>query len=69
MNKIIAIAGPAGSGKGTLAKALAKKFNLVKRKEREQIYDFDNKSIHSIKSIPLISTVLSLKIFNFVYDR
>ena len=29
MNKIIAIDGPAGSGKGTLAKALAKKFNLV----------------------------------------
>ena len=28
-NKIIAIDGPAGSGKGTLAKALAKKFNLV----------------------------------------
>lgn len=29
MNKIIAIDGPAGSGKGTLAKALAKKFKLV----------------------------------------
>lgn len=29
MNKIIAIDGPAGSGKGTLAKALAEKFNLV----------------------------------------
>ena len=29
MNKIIAIDGPAGSGKGTLAKALAKKMNLV----------------------------------------
>ena len=29
MNKIIAIDGPAGSGKGTLAKAIAKKFNLV----------------------------------------
>lgn len=29
MNKIIAIDGPAGSGKGTLAKALAKKLNLV----------------------------------------
>ena len=29
MNKIVAIDGPAGSGKGTLAKALAKKFNLV----------------------------------------
>lgn len=29
MNKIIAIDGPAGSGKGTLAKELAKKFNLV----------------------------------------
>ena len=28
-NKIIAIDGPAGSGKGTLAKALAEKFNLV----------------------------------------
>lgn len=29
MNKIIAIDGPAGSGKGTLAKALSKKLNLV----------------------------------------
>lgn len=29
MNKIIAIDGPAGSGKGTLAKSLAKKFKLV----------------------------------------
>lgn len=29
MNKIIAIDGPAGSGKGTLAKALSEKFNLV----------------------------------------
>jgi len=29
MNKIIAIDGPAGSGKGTLAKALAKKLGLV----------------------------------------
>ena len=29
MNKIVAIDGPAGSGKGTLAKALAEKFNLV----------------------------------------
>ena len=29
MSMIIAIDGPAGSGKGTLAKALAKKFNLV----------------------------------------
>lgn len=29
MNKIIAIDGPAGSGKGTLAKALSKKFNLT----------------------------------------
>lgn len=29
MNKIIAIDGPAGSGKGTLAKELAKKFNLI----------------------------------------
>lgn len=29
MNKIIAIDGPAGSGKGTLAKELAKRFNLV----------------------------------------
>lgn len=29
MNKIIAIDGPAGSGKGTLAKALAKKLNFV----------------------------------------
>ena len=29
MNKIIAIDGPAGSGKGTLAKMLAKKYNLV----------------------------------------
>ena len=29
-NKIIAIDGPAGSGKGTLAKALAEKFNLNK---------------------------------------
>lgn len=29
MNKIIAIDGPAGSGKGTLAKALSKKYNLV----------------------------------------
>ncbi len=29
MSRIIAIDGPAGSGKGTLAKALAKKFNLV----------------------------------------
>ena len=29
MNKIIAIDGPAGSGKGTLAKALAEKYNLV----------------------------------------
>ncbi len=29
MNKVIAIDGPAGSGKGTLAKALSKKFNLV----------------------------------------
>lgn len=29
MNKIIAIDGPAGSGKGTLAKALSKEFNLV----------------------------------------
>lgn len=29
MNKIIAIDGPAGSGKGTLAKALAERFNLV----------------------------------------
>ncbi|MEE3342944.1 MAG: (d)CMP kinase [Bacilli bacterium] len=29
MSKIIAIDGPAGSGKGTLAKALAKKLNLV----------------------------------------
>ena len=29
MNKIIAIDGPAGSGKGTLAKALSSKFNLV----------------------------------------
>ena len=29
MNKIIAIDGPAGSGKGTLAAALAKKLNLV----------------------------------------
>ena len=29
MNKIIAIDGPAGSGKGTLAKALAEKLNLV----------------------------------------
>ena len=29
MNKIIAIDGPAGSGKGTLAKALAEKHNLV----------------------------------------
>ena len=29
MNKIIAIDGPAGSGKGTLATALAKKLNLV----------------------------------------
>lgn len=28
-NKIIAIDGPAGSGKGTLAKALSEKFNLV----------------------------------------
>ncbi len=29
MNKIIAIDGPAGSGKGTLAKAIAKKFNMI----------------------------------------
>ena len=29
MNKIIAIDGPAGSGKGTLAKAISKKFNLI----------------------------------------
>lgn len=29
MNKIIAIDGPAGSGKGTLAKELSKRFNLV----------------------------------------
>ena len=29
MSKIIAIDGPAGSGKGTLAKALSKKYNLV----------------------------------------
>lgn len=29
MNKIIAIDGPAGSGKGTLAKALAEKYNLI----------------------------------------
>ncbi len=29
MNKIVAIDGPAGSGKGTLAKALAEKYNLV----------------------------------------
>lgn len=29
MNKIIAIDGPAGSGKGTLAKAIAKELNLV----------------------------------------
>ncbi len=29
MNKVIAIDGPAGSGKGTLAKALAEKLNLV----------------------------------------
>ena len=29
MNKIIAIDGPAGSGKGSLAKALSKKLNLV----------------------------------------
>ncbi len=29
MNKVIAIDGPAGSGKGTLAKALAKKYNMV----------------------------------------
>ena len=29
MNKIVAIDGPAGSGKGTLAKALAEKLNLV----------------------------------------
>jgi len=29
MNKIIAIDGPAGSGKGTLAKALSEKYNLV----------------------------------------
>ena len=29
MNMIIAIDGPAGSGKGTLAKELAKKFNLI----------------------------------------
>ena len=29
MNKIIAIDGPAGSGKGTLAKELAKKYNLI----------------------------------------
>ena len=29
MNKIIAIDGPAGSGKGTLAKALSERFNLV----------------------------------------
>lgn len=29
MNKVVAIDGPAGSGKGTLAKALAKKYNLV----------------------------------------
>ena len=29
MNKIIAIDGPAGSGKGTLAKALSEKLNLV----------------------------------------
>ena len=29
MNKIIAIDGPAGSGKGTLAKALAAKYNLI----------------------------------------
>ena len=28
-NIVIAIDGPSGSGKGTLAKALAKKFNLV----------------------------------------
>ena len=32
MSKIIAIDGPAGSGKGTLAKALSKKYNLVKNK-------------------------------------
>ena len=29
MRKIIAIDGPAGSGKGTVAKILAKKLNLV----------------------------------------
>ena len=29
MNKVIAIDGPAGSGKGTLAKALAEKYNLI----------------------------------------
>ena len=29
MNKIIAIDGPAGSGKGTLAKEISKKFNLI----------------------------------------
>ena len=29
MNKIIAIDGPAGSGKGTLAKELAKRYNLI----------------------------------------
>lgn len=29
MSKIIAIDGPAGSGKGTLAKAISKKFNLI----------------------------------------
>ena len=29
MNKIIAIDGPAGSGKGTLAKALSEKLNLI----------------------------------------
>jgi len=29
MNKIVAIDGPAGSGKGTLAKALSEKYNLI----------------------------------------
>ena len=29
MNKIIAIDGPAGSGKGTIAKSIANKYNLI----------------------------------------